>query len=1122
MKYHIMCAAMVVLTSFPSIALAQDNASNAVKTTIMLDASGEKQLIHTDYYDGIGRLSQRVEGSNNSPLYTHTLYQYDYNGRLSTEWIPVYIHTLGAYSPMVQYTSASYSRNSNPTATTAYDCLDRVTGKQGPGAEFGNHGITCLYSTNSTNEIKTLQATDAGIKYTGNASAGSYEKELHTDADGKIYTVFKDLAGRVVLERRATSLNTYYVYDKYGQLRCVIPPALSSQFPSVGTLLSYSSEPVKKYAYLYTYDSKGRCVEKKLPGCAPQHFYYDKNDRLIFKDDGNLQDSGRMQFYLYDKLGRMVVRGTCKAYTGSISSIAVYATQRTNNNSSDTDGYVANISLEDVRLELTNTYDRYYNVSVLANLTAEERAIASFSADSRMESNPIANPQGKLVCTKTYQVDDCSKQTVSVFFYDEKGQLICTNSTNHMGGTDITYTDYTFTGNPAKVLHLSTSTGFSPVTETYSYSYDNRDRLSEEHYSINDGNPSIIQYSYDGFGRLSGKTVGGESISYDYNVRNWPTEIKSDKFKEYLYYASGNTNVSMAPATPCYNGNLSGARYKYGDNTLYGFDYTYDSLNRLTKSRYGDNPTMNSGRNNAFTEDFTYDNMGNVTSLMRNGKKDDGTYGLIDDLTFSYNGNQLEYVDNAGPGAHYTGSSSYQDNDDATDEYEYDKNGNLVKNSDKNISMITYNVLNLPSKVTTGTGDGYGITYTYDAQGRKLRAYYRRMWMDVITLRKQQVKSLMTDSRIGGIVSPIRPDTLISMDSIFPAPFPLKQLSLDVRYNGNLMFSGNRITVFNPHGYSTITTNQTTGEITTDRYYYLKDHLGSNRVVFREGGEVVQQNHYYAFGGLTAESTGGTLQSFKFNGKEFDRMLGLDLYDYGARWYDPVGSLGFTTMDPLAEEDYGVSPYVYCRNNPVRYIDKDGNKPGDPYISADAAALNFGLIYNYWSIKNNAEYTGVIYQYEKDNVKYYSYMVSGPQGEAYSNYEKMDASSIPRGISPKVVATIHTHGADDSNTEHPHYGNTFSKQDYTADKANYKNSNGDIVAGYLCTTNGTLKKHLYDKDTGRWQIITFHGESNCLPSDANDITHNKYTTDIIDDKKNNLFNIFTNMDTFLEDRKYAW
>ena len=232
----------------------------------------------------------------------------------------------------------------------------------------------------------------------------------------------------------------------------------------------------------------------------------------------------------------------------------------------------------------------------------------------------------------------------------------------------------------------------------------------------------------------------------------------------------------------------------------------------------------------------------------------------------------------------------------------------------------------LPSKVTTGTGDGYETTYTYDAQGRKLRAYYRRMWMDVITLRKQQVKSLMTDSRIGGIVSPIRPDTLISMDSIFPAPFPLKQLSLDVRYNGNLMFSGNRITVFNPHGYSTITTNQTTGEITTDRYYYLKDHLGSNRVVFREGGEVVQQNHYYAFGGLTAESTGGTLQSFKFNGKEFDRMLGLDLYDYGARWYDPVGSLGFTTMDPLAEDDYGISPYIYCRDNPVNAIDPDGRK----------------------------------------------------------------------------------------------------------------------------------------------------------------------------------------------------
>ncbi len=61
----------------------------------------------------------------------------------------------------------------------------------------------------------------------------------------------------------------------------------------------------------------------------------------------------------------------------------------------------------------------------------------------------------------------------------------------------------------------------------------------------------------------------------------------------------------------------------------------------------------------------------------------------------------------------------------------------------------------------------------------------------------------------------------------------------------------------------------------------------------------------------------------KYNGKELDRMHGLDTYDYGARMYEP-GICRFMTMDPLCEKYYSISPYAYCHNNPVRYIDPDG------------------------------------------------------------------------------------------------------------------------------------------------------------------------------------------------------
>ena len=106
-------------------------------------------------------------------------------------------------------------------------------------------------------------------------------------------------------------------------------------------------------------------------------------------------------------------------------------------------------------------------------------------------------------------------------------------------------------------------------------------------------------------------------------------------------------------------------------------------------------------------------------------------------------------------------------------------------------------------------------------------------------------------------------------------------------------------------------------------FYYLKDHLGSNRVVVSPAGTATQINHYYPFGGLFGESTGNTGQRYKYNGKEFDRTHGLDWYDYGARHMSPdVGR--FTTIDPMAEKYYNISPYAYCANNPMNIIDPTG------------------------------------------------------------------------------------------------------------------------------------------------------------------------------------------------------
>ena len=97
--------------------------------------------------------------------------------------------------------------------------------------------------------------------------------------------------------------------------------------------------------------------------------------------------------------------------------------------------------------------------------------------------------------------------------------------------------------------------------------------------------------------------------------------------------------------------------------------------------------------------------------------------------------------------------------------------------------------------------------------------------------------------------------------------------------------------------------------------YYIRDHQGNNRVVAKYDGTIEQTTHYYPYGGILSQSTNQGFQKFKYNGKEFDRMHGLDWYDYVARQQDPATGL-FTSMDPLCEKYYNISPYVYCASNP--------------------------------------------------------------------------------------------------------------------------------------------------------------------------------------------------------------
>ena len=140
-------------------------------------------------------------------------------------------------------------------------------------------------------------------------------------------------------------------------------------------------------------------------------------------------------------------------------------------------------------------------------------------------------------------------------------------------------------------------------------------------------------------------------------------------------------------------------------------------------------------------------------------------------------------------------------------------------------------------------------------------------------------------------------------------------------FAGNYVFEDGRLSkhLFDG-GYIDIASGQETAAYR----FYVRDHLGSVRVVLDDDGNVLQQLYYHPFGGVWGDAGTNTgLQPWKYSGKEYDHRDGLDLYDYGARLYDPA-AVRWTSPDPLCEKYYHISPYAFCNNNPINNIDPDG------------------------------------------------------------------------------------------------------------------------------------------------------------------------------------------------------
>ena len=493
------------------------------------------------------------------------------------------------------------------------------------------------------------------------------------------------------------------------------------------------------------------------------------------------------------------------------------------------------------------------------------RSQAGFN-NSNFPDDASGNGKGALTASVA-TVLGSSNKIYTAYYYDIKGRVVKTVQSNPLGGYDVAATVYTFTNKPATVTHTHTASGKTTRTEVYTYSYDHADRLLKVEHTLGGTKITLADYAYDNLGRLQSKSLHGSAT----NKLTYAYNVRG-----WLTGISGtkftqNLYYNTGNGTARYNGSISSMTWKAGnESTVRGYKFTYDGLDRLLNATYGETAGINANTDR-FSENVTaYDKNGNIKTLQRYGQTAASSYGLIDNLTFTLGGNQLSRVDDAAAASAYGGGFEFKDGVKQANEYTYDSNGNLTKDLNKGISTITYNVLNLPNMVTFS--DGSTIAYTYGADGTKLK-----------TVHKTGSTTTTTD------------------------------------YCGNVVYeNGVQKLLLTDEGYVTLSDSK--------YHYYLKDHQGNNRVVINQSGTVEETNHYYPFGGVFASS--GNVQPYKYNGKELDAKKGLNWYDYGARHYD--AALGrFTTVDPSAENYYSTSPFTYCLNNPLNYIDPLGTDTVD-------------------------------------------------------------------------------------------------------------------------------------------------------------------------------------------------
>jgi|GEM_PF-2932448 len=642
----------------------------------------------SSYLDGFARPIQQVQQAM-SPLGNDLVVvnQYDSVEREPKKFLP-FARTTGNGNYLVMPASVAplttfYQLNNDNIANTAVPFaetifenspLNRVLSQGAPGEDWqinNGHAKSLTYNNNSvTDKIWILTGSTDGLSSSAYYPDGTLSITTVTDEDGHVIREFKNKTGQVVASEKViegnTALRTYFVFDDMGRLTHVVPPNTVSSLadsPSV----SFANDVLARECFTYQYDNRSRQIVKNIPGAGPQFIVYDKWDRVVLTQHANQRTHNKWSFNKYDALDRVIMTGEISVLAdqpGATQTVSdFYAGVTTNpflrfeSSGENIHGYTNRSYPTLATANQAFTVSYYDNYDFLTSFGSSFQ----FTTDASLGLTSNFPRVQSLITGAKALILGTTNYLRSAHYYDKNHRLIQIISDNHLGGIDKKSNTYDFTGKilKNKVEHH----GLQSVTFVKENVYDHAHRLLKIYHTMNNG-PRVLlaSHQYNELGQLIEQNVHSEdgntflqSLDYSYNIRGWLSQVNPEEINEqnvrfddlYRFGLSYTSNPDgLAGFKPSFTGNITAfteVRPINDDNGTpfkSAFTYQYDTRSQLTQATYLQ--LSNPAKNNTYDlQGVTYDPNGNIKTLQRKGITSNGTPGLIDNLIYSYNGNQL-------------------------------------------------------------------------------------------------------------------------------------------------------------------------------------------------------------------------------------------------------------------------------------------------------------------------------------------------------------------------------------------------------------------------------------------------------------------------------------------------